>query len=62
MNLKITLEVRAMNRYQGIDQVLYKDTRQNEINKWVNIDKNTRGPWNDLWEISHQNIRDKRRI
>lgn len=52
MNLKITLEVRAMNRNQGIDKISYKDTRQNEINKWMTIDKNTRGPWNDLWEIS----------
>ena len=25
MNLKITLEVRAMNRNQGINKVLYKD-------------------------------------
>lgn len=42
MSLNITREVRAMDRDLGINKVVYKDTRLNDINEGMNIDKNSR--------------------
>lgn len=42
MSLNITRDVRAMDRDLGINKVVYKDTRLNDINEGMNIDKNSR--------------------